>query len=263
MKAILMDTTLCMGCRGCQVACKQWNNLPAQETTFFGGAGYQNPDHRYANTWNLVTFNDVQTKNGYDWVFGKRQCFHCNDPACVAACPVGALTKTEAGPVVYDSSHCLGCRYCMVACPFDTPRFEWDKRVPEITKCTMCADRIAEQRRPACVETCPTGALAFGDRDALLKEAEARIAAQPDLYVDHIYGQNEVGGTCLFHLASEPFENIGYRSGLPTAPYHDQIKTAMDSIPFTMTGMTAVLGGLAWIINRRMDAQSEENEKDT
>jgi len=258
-----MDTTLCMGCRGCQVACKHWNKLPAENTSFFEGDGYQNPGHRYANTWNLVTFHDVQTKNGYDMVFGKRQCFHCMEPACEAACPVGALTKTEAGPVVYDSSKCLGCRYCMVACPFDTPRFEWNKRVPEITKCTMCADRIAAEKLPACVETCPTGALSFGDRDALLKEAEERIAEHPDQYVNHIYGKDEVGGACVLHLASVPFESMGYRVGLPNAPYLEQIKPAMHSIPYTMTGMTALLGGVAWIINRRMDVQSEENKKDS
>lgn len=262
MKGILADTTRCIGCRGCQVACKQQHDLDAQKTLFFWGDGYQNPPHRTAETWNLVTFNDARSENGYEWVFGRRQCFHCMEPACVAACPVEALKKTPEGPVVYDTSRCIGCRYCQIVCPFNAPRFEWNKRVPEIRKCNMCADRMARGEHPACTVTCATGALLFGDRKALLAEAWTRIKKDPDRYVNHIYGENEVGGTCVLHLAKVPFERIGYPAGLSDAPFPNQIKTAMHAIPYAMTGMAAVFGGLAWIINRRMSAEEKDGQEE-
>ncbi|MBU0765406.1 MAG: 4Fe-4S dicluster domain-containing protein, partial [Bacteroidetes bacterium] len=125
-KAFLIDTTRCIGCRGCQVACKQWNELPAEKTEFFGGPGYQNPAHMSATTFTLINYHEV-TENGElkDWVFRKDQCQHCLEPACASACLVGALHKTENGPVIWDSSKCIGCRYCMISCPFDVPKFEW------------------------------------------------------------------------------------------------------------------------------------------
>jgi len=262
IKGILADTTRCIGCRGCQVACKQQHDLDAQKTRFFWGDGYQNPPHRTADTWNLVTFNDASSENGYEWIFGRRQCFHCMEPACVAACPVEALKKTSQGPVVYDGSRCIGCRYCQIVCPFSAPRFEWNKRVPEIRKCNMCADRMARGEHPACTVTCATGALLFGDRKALLAEASDRIKKNPDRYVNHIYGENEVGGTCVLHLAKVPFERIGYPVGLSDTPFPDQIKTAMHAIPYAMTGMAAVFGGLAWIINRRMSAEKKDGQEE-
>ena len=262
MKGMLIDTTRCIACRGCQVACKEQHDLSAQKTIFFKGDGFQNPPHRSAETWNLITFNDVWDNDKYGWVFGRKQCFHCNEPACVAACPVGALQKTPDGPVIYDSSRCLGCRYCQIVCPFDAPKFEWNKQVPSIRKCTMCADRITLGKEPACTRTCPTGALLFGDRKALLAEARARINNNPDKYVNHIYGEKEVGGTSILHLARVPFKDMGYPSGLPDRPYPDQIKTAMEMIPYTITGMAAVLGGLGWIINRRMTADEIKSREE-
>src|SRR4030042_2175500 len=125
MKAILIDSTRCIGCRACQVACKQWNELQAEETTFFAGKGYQNPRDLSANSWTVITYNEVEVNNRFDWVFGKLQCFHCTVPACASACPVSALEKTEDGPAIYTVDICLGCRYCQLACPFKVPRFEW------------------------------------------------------------------------------------------------------------------------------------------
>ena len=179
MKAMLIDSTRCVGCRACQVACKQWNELEAEETTFFAGKGYQNPRDLSANSWTVITYNEVEVNNRFDWVFGKLQCFHCNVPACASACPVSALEKTEDGPVVYHADICLGCRYCQLACPFKVPRFEWDKIIPEITKCTMCGDRVAAGLEPACAKVCPTDAIVFGDRDELITEAESRIRNNP------------------------------------------------------------------------------------
>jgi formate dehydrogenase iron-sulfur subunit len=135
---------------------------------------------------------------------------HCLDPACVSACPVGALQKQDSGAVTYDASRCIGCRYCMVACPFGVPKFEWDEALPTICKCSMCADRQVQGMIPVCAGACPTGALMFGDRESLISEAMARVEKEPDRYVHHVYGLEEVGGTCWLYLSPVPFETLGF-----------------------------------------------------
>ena len=260
MKGILIDTTKCISCRACQVACKRQHNLEAEKTDFFMTAGYQNPVHRSSRTWNLITFNETDGPEGFRWEFGRRQCYHCLEPTCVTACPVGALYKKDSGAVCYDESRCLGCRYCQIACPFNAPRFEWDDPTPEIKKCDMCDDLVQQGRPPACSTTCPTGAINFGDREELLREAKKRLADSPERYVNHVYGEKEVGGTCVLHLAGIPFEQMGYVSGLPEKPLAGQIEKPMQVIPFATTSMVAVLGGLFWIMKRR-DEVGRENDK--
>ena len=263
MKAMLVDTNLCVGCRGCQVACKEWNKLPAEKTEFFGGPGYQNPKHLSAKTWTVITFNDVNDSKGYDWVFGKRQCFHCNEPGCESVCPVGALKKTEEGPVVYDKSVCLGCRYCQLACVFGVPGFEWEKAIPVVRKCTMCADRIKAGGKPACVSSCPTGGVTFGEREEMINLAKQRIASKPDVYVDHIYGLNEVGGTGVLHISNVPFEKLeGFPSGLPTTAIGSRTRAAEVAVPYIMTGLGVALGGVSWVVNRRMQIEQEQSAKE-
>ncbi|MBI9074867.1 MAG: 4Fe-4S dicluster domain-containing protein [Desulfatibacillum sp.] len=261
MKALLMDTTFCVACRGCQVACKQWNQLPAEQTVFFVGGGYQNPPHRSSETWNLITFNEVSRQDTLDWAFGRRQCNHCLEPACVSACPVAALTKSPEGPVCYDESRCIGCRYCQVVCPFNAPRFEWGKRDPEIRKCTLCVDRLALGQEPACSQSCSSNALIFGDRDELLEMARTRIAKRPDRYVSHIYGEHEVGGTCVLYLSKVPFEQMGFTTGLPNTPFSQEVHRAMAAIPFALSGTALALGALYWIINRRLESFKEDTEE--
>lgn len=260
MKSLLIDTTKCISCRACQVACKRQHHLDAEKTHFFMTTGYQNPLHRSSKTWNLITFNESNGPEGFRWEFGRRQCFHCIEPACVTACPVGALHKNDSGPVCYDESRCLGCRYCQIACPFNAPRFEWDSAMPEIKKCDLCDDLIRSGRQPACSATCPTGAIMFGDRDRLLHEAKKRIADSPDRYVNHIYGEKEVGGTCVLHLAGIPFEQMGYIGGLPEKPLGRQIEKPMHAVPFVMTSMATILGGLFWIIKRRDELGRDDRE---
>ena len=256
----MIDTTRCISCRACQVACKRQHHLDAEKTHFFMTAGYQNPLHRSSRTWNLITFNESVGPEGFRWEFGRRQCFHCLEPACVTACPVGALHKKDSGPVCYDESRCLGCRYCQIACPFNAPRFEWDSAMPEIKKCDLCDDLIRFGRQPACSATCPTGAITFGDREKLLSEGKRRIAERPDRYVNHIYGEKEVGGTCVLHLAGIPFEQMGYVGGLPEEPLARQIEKPMHAVPFVMTSMVTILGGLFWIIRRREEVDREDRE---
>lgn len=253
MKAMLIDSTRCIGCRACQVACKQWNELPAERTEFFAGKGYQNPRDLSANTWTLITYNEVKVQDRFDWVFGKLQCLHCNEPACVTACPVHALKKTDAGPVVYDPNRCLGCRYCQLACPFLVPRFEWNRALPEIKKCTLCADRVEAGEEPACSKVCPTDAIIFGDRDKMIAEAENRIESNPREYVHHIYGKDEVGGTCVMHLSNVPFEELGYQTNLPKESLGTKTGPAMEPIPYVLAGLGVALGGISWIVNRRME----------
>src|SRR5512133_3521896 len=140
--AILIDTTRCIGCRGCQVACKSWNELPATKTAFSPTGS--SPQRLDADTFTRVIFAESAAPDGGTrWSFVKRQCMHCREPACASVCPVGALKKTASGPVVYDDSRCIGCRVCMLACPFNVPKFEWSASVPYIRKCTCCADRQA------------------------------------------------------------------------------------------------------------------------
>jgi formate dehydrogenase iron-sulfur subunit len=243
-KAMLIDTVRCIGCRGCQVACKQWNGRKAEKTTFFGGPGYQNPADLSADTWTLITYNELPVRDRIDWVFGKKQCMHCLEPACASACPVAALEKLPEGPVVYHKHRCIGCRYCMLACPFEIPRFEYDSANPYITKCTMCADRIQAGGVPACSKVCPTGAVAFGEREASIREARRRISAAPSEYVPTIYGLEEAGGTSVLHISNVPFEKLGYRTDIPKEPVNKNTRIAMEAIPVVMLGLAVVLGGI-------------------
>ncbi len=285
----LIDTTKCMGCRACQVSCKQANDLPAEKTSFFAGeGGYQNPPDFSGKTFCVVSFTEVESDNGkLDWVFAKRQCMHCDEPSCVSACLVGALKKTEEGAVVYDDTKCIGCRYCMLACPFGVPSFEWEKPIPYIRKCTQCTDRTqtdhsceslngkalsaesktrfnASLSMPACAKACPTGAIQYGDKDKMLAIAKDRIAKNPDKYIDYIYGEKEAGGTSYLYLSSVPFEKLGFpaTSRIGTRSYPSYTEPAMKSVPIVVLGVGAVLGGLHWLADRKQQVQAAEAGKE-
>jgi formate dehydrogenase iron-sulfur subunit len=247
-KALLIDLTRCIGCRGCQAACKQWHDLPAESTRNLGS--YQNPQQTSSKTLTMVTFNEVIQDGHLQWVFAKRQCMHCEHPACASACTVGALKKTADGPVVYESGKCIGCRYCQYACPFDIPAFEWDQTLGLIRKCEFCVDREEDGLEPACVKACPTGALQPGQREALLAEARQRIAEDPVRYVNHIYGEREVGGTSMLYLSGVPFASLGFpvlRDEPPTA----YTEAVMRQTPVIAVTVAAAASALYWIIKRR------------
>jgi formate dehydrogenase iron-sulfur subunit len=252
-KSMLIDLSKCIGCRACQAACKQWNDLPAETTHNWGS--YENPPRRSAKTWTTVTFNEVTEGDKLAWVFAKRQCMHCEEPACAAACIVGALRKTSEGPVVYDDYKCIGCRYCTLACPFGVPTFEWDTPVPYIRKCRMCVDRLAEGLEPACAKACPTGAITFGERDELLQEARSRTQAHPDMYVDHIYGEKEVGGTSMLYISHVPFEELGFPT-LGSEPIPRYSDVAMAAVPPAIVLVSAAMAGVYWITKRREQMMS-------
>ncbi len=240
-KAVLVDTTKCVGCWWCYAACKHTHYLP--ETT---KPDPENPPELNSDVWSTL----ATRKEGEQWLYAKRQCMHCEYPACVTACPVGALQKTAEGPVIYDANKCFGCRYCMVACPFGVPDFEWNDPTPWICKCDFCADRLAEGLEPACVDACTTGALKFGNRDELLAEARERIAAAPDKYVDHIYGEKEAGGTSWLYISGVAIEEMGFPS-LDSKPVTVNAQRAMGAVPPVLLGAAATMAGIYWLCKRR------------
>jgi len=285
--AVLIDTTRCIGCRSCQVACKQWNGLPGEQTHIEGRAtAFQNPVSLSAKTLTMVTYKEIEdpkAPGGLRWVFAKRQCLHCEEPACVAACPVTALHKTREGPVIYDEKKCMGCRYCVWACPFGVPTADWDSLAPRIHKCTMCFNRTSAQfqaaelngkalsaqeqktfaesfNQPACVKACTTGALKFGDRDHLLAEARERISSAPGKYVPHIFGEKEVGGTSVLYLSSVPFEKLGFRTDLGTRPYPYYSKVALEVVSPALMGLGGLLAAVYLLKQRKAEVSSASEQ---
>jgi len=237
-KAMLIDTTWCVGCQACEEACKEKNNLPDCDESDLSAC----------------KFTKVFERGDY---YVRRMCMHCKEPACASVCPVGALEKLEEGPVVYHEDRCIGCRYCMQACPFQIPTYEWDEVHPRVRKCWFCDDRVLAGEMPACAEACPAEATIFGERDELLAVARQRIAEDPDAYHHHIFGEQEVGGTSMLFLAGVPFEQIGFKSDLLEKPLPLLTWAVLSKIPdFVLVGGTA-LGGVAWIINRRMTLEEE------
>jgi formate dehydrogenase iron-sulfur subunit len=253
-KAFLIDTTKCVGCRSCQVSCKQWNDLPAEKTELKPfDVGLQNPTTLSAKTFTVVTYHEVADSaapGGLKYVFAKRQCMHCNDPACVSACPTTAMHKTAEGPVVYDDAKCIGCRYCMLACPFGVPTAQWDSLTPKIRKCTACYDRVSAGDIPACVKSCPTGAVTFGDRGQLIALGQKRIKDNPGQYINHIYGEREAGGTGALYLSSVPFEQIGLRA-VGFESFARPSFAALDAVPPLVVGVGTLLGAFAYVVHQR------------
>jgi formate dehydrogenase iron-sulfur subunit len=250
-KAILYDATLCIGCLECESGCARANNLP-----------YEDAEAELRATSDRK-FTYVAHREEDD-TYMRRLCMHCEDPACASVCPVGALRKTADGPVVYEEWKCMGCRYCMVACPFGIPKYEWTKKAPGVRKCTMCSERLAAGGITACSEACPTESTITGDRDALLAEARRRIEQNPDKYVNQILGYREVGGTSVLMISSVPFTEFGYNASYVTEPLPDKTWAALSRVPDVVTFGFVLLGGIWWITSRRDEvAAAEAQERST
>jgi formate dehydrogenase iron-sulfur subunit len=188
---------------------------------------------------------------------------HCADPTCASVCPVGAFQKTALGPVVYDQNKCIGCRYCMLACPFQVPTYEWSSRLPIVRKCDLCYERVSHGKPTACMEACPTGATMCGDRDQLIAEARRRIAEKPGQYYGRVYGVEEVGGTSVLFLSAVPFEQIGLKTGLPKEPLPPLTWRVLSLVPDIASAGAMLLGGVWWITHRREAvAAAERSEKE-
>ena len=245
-KAYLFDATRCIDCRACMIACSVENNVPANDSYIWvAGKGVMGeyPDLKRASM--------------------PYHCMHCLQPDCVSACPVGAWSKREDGPVLYDEEKCIGCRYCMNACPFGVPHFDWDKGIlggALIHKCTMCVQRLDVGQVPACVQTCPTEALQFGERSDLIAEAHARIQMHPGRYIDHVYGETENGGTSYLIISHVPFKELGL-PGLGSTPVKNVSEAVMaGTIPFALT-LGAVLTGVSIGVrmnNKKIEGTVEE-----
>ncbi len=247
MKAILTDTTKCIGCRECVIACKKEYKLEDAVPR-----RWSSNDGLSARNWTSIVEHDDK--------YIRKQCRHCLEPACVSACPVAALTKSEMGAVVYDSKKCLGCRYCMMACPYGIPRYDWDKQVPYVRKCILCADRVKDGKQPSCTEACPTGATIFGDRDELIAVAHQRIKDNPDKYRDRVWGEHEVGGTSVLYISDVDLSFLTYGQPLGDTPLPDRTASAMHAVPYAFVGMGSLMTGLSWIIGRRNKLKAEQSE---
>jgi formate dehydrogenase iron-sulfur subunit len=244
--AILTDTTKCTGCESCVAACKKENEL---------GKDRARPWKRKIDDLSSTRFTTIIRRPGGRYV--RQQCWHCDEPACVSACLVGALQKTPEGPVVYDGDKCMGCRYCMMACPFGIPRYDWDQPVPYVRKCTMCYHRLKEGKQPACTEACPEGATIFGTRAEMLAIAHERIERDPDKYVGKVFGEHEVGGTSVLYISDIPLGFLAWKPELGTEPLPKLTWASLTKVPPVMVGMAGLMSGVYFIIGRRMKFQAQ------
>jgi formate dehydrogenase iron-sulfur subunit len=259
-KAMLIDVSRCTACRACQVACKAWNDLPAEITVCAGC--YDNPTDLSPDTWNRIAFWEVERQGGgMDWVFRPVRCMHCGDAPCVRVCPTGALFKDSLGFTAYDESKCNGCGYCTQFCPFDVPRLKeaglWGKGTT--TKCTFCQTRARNGLTPACAKACPTGAITFGERAELVATGKARVAKlKGDSFPDaNLYGENLLGGLGMTYvLTHKPavFELPERPSGALAGAWQPWIQT-LGGIAVGATALGLVIN---WLVARQNIKVEEE-----
>lgn len=249
---MLYDSTRCAGCQECERACAAANGLPEPTETLEMGK------LRKTSETQRCVVNSFETSIGEG--LAKSQCMHCNEPACAAACLTGAMLKTKEGPVVWIEDKCMGCRYCMLSCPFDVPKFEYHSINPKIQKCDMCHDRIKNGQIPACAEACPAEAITFGTRRELMEEARRRIAESPDLYIHEIYGEKVAGGTGILYLAAAPFKEIGLNTDLQNASYPELTKGFLFSVPTVDILVPPLLLGIYAATKNNNHKEDEEND---
>ncbi|MEJ2199478.1 MAG: 4Fe-4S dicluster domain-containing protein [Desulfuromonadaceae bacterium] len=245
---VLVDLTRCIGCRSCEAACNKEQKLPEPDMPFDDPAAFDQEYHpglkrrTSESAYTVVNRYDVGTDKP---VYRKVQCNHCNEPTCLTSCFVNAYKKTKEGAVVYNSKVCVGCRTCKVACPFNIPAYSYSSAFdPVIKKCIFCYDtRLKKGLPPACVEICPQEALTFGNRKDLIKIANQRIKDNPNLYVDHIYGEKEVGGTSWIYISSVPFDQVGFDTTLPREPVINNVKGFLGMVPMVLAIWPALFTG--------------------
>jgi Fe-S-cluster-containing dehydrogenase component len=250
---LLYDATKCIGCKTCVVACREANGLPPERSA---DGLYDAPQDLSASTKNLIKL----CRDGSEVSFMKAQCMHCVDPACAAACMLGALQKREFGIVSWDGSRCVGCRYCQTACPYNIPKFEWNATNPKIVKCELCRHLLAKGGTPACSRVCPAQAVIFGRRDELLAEAKRRIAAEPGRYVPRVYGEDDAGGTQCLYISHVPFEKLGLPE-LGPEPVPNMVRTVQHSVYKGFIAPVALYAVLGAVLLRNRRHPSEETEE--
>jgi len=253
---VLVDTTRCVGCRKCEEACKKINeDLPQKPDSVFKDKDVFKKRRRMdSSAYTVVNKYKCSDDSGKP-VFAKFQCMHCLYPACVSACIVGAFTREKNGAITYDAWKCIGCRYCMAACPFQVPAYEFSNVLtPQVRKCTFCFDtRLTKGQIPACVQSCPMEAMKFGKRTDLIKDAHKNIKKNPGRYVPHVYGEKEVGGTSWMYLSNTPFERVDLpKLGYHPAPgYTEPIQHAIFKWFLPPLGVYAALGGIWFFISSK------------
>lgn len=259
---MLSDTTRCIGCRRCEGACNKVNNLGTPKVSFEDPSVFKEERKPYVvdvQSYTVVNKYNVEGKT----IYRKAQCMHCDEPACATACPVGALKKSKEGPVTWNQKVCIGCRYCMVACPFHIPAFEYSSAFdPKIQKCFMCHQRIINGTVPACAEACPVEAITFGKRESLIKLAKLRVWSNPDKYIDHIYGEEEAGGTGWLYISSVPFSELGFPEGVGMTSYPKLTKDFLSMVNLTLVTWPALLGGF-YIASHKQSEEGHETIHDT
>ncbi len=263
----LVDLTRCIGCRKCEEACNQVHKLPEPDIPFDDPKlleqAHRRPDEQAYTVINRYYPGIIDLRDQLVPVHVKVQCMHCQDPACASVCITGALRKKENGAVHYDVGRCIGCRYCMVGCPFEIPAYEYHEPLtPEVRKCTFCFERIKAGKLPGCVAICPVEALHFGKRADLLKIAKQRIAKDPGRYIDHIYGEHEVGGTCWLYLSGLPFEQLGFQrlSATPMPKHTETIQHSFFAYLWSPILLFLALAGIMKYQEKTSDQKGGEHD---
>ncbi len=241
---LLFDQSRCVGCRACEQACQAEHNQPPHEVARLDERSY---------TW-------VETVSA--GVYQRHLCMSCLEPTCASVCPVAALQKTPEGPVVWNAERCLGCRYCIMACPFSVPRYEWHNPNPRVQKCDMCVHRVSQGRETACASICPTGATQFGRRDDLLAEAGRRHTAAPGRYADGVYGTRQAGGTAVLMLLSRPAAEVGLPAQVPEDPLPRLTWNVLSKLPRIIPLWAAFLGGMYWLTERKNTISDHQRGED-
>ena len=266
---VLVDLSRCIGCRSCEAACNSEQQLPPPEKPFNDFSVFEELRHGQKRRPDESAYTVV---NSYDTpaldhpLFRKIQCNQCLEPACLTSCFVNAYTKTPEGAVIYNPDVCVGCRNCMIACPFYIPAFRYSSAFqPRIMKCVFCYDtRLREGKPPACVESCPVEALTFGRRTDLLAMGKQRIRQNPENYVNHIYGEHEAGGTAWMYLSPAPFEQAGFDTTVPKEPILNYVKDFLSFVPMVLTIWPALFAGFHLLAKRKNDntsAATQDNEE--
>jgi Fe-S-cluster-containing dehydrogenase component len=259
---MLTDLTACVGCRSCERACNAENKLPAPEQPFDDPSVFEQIRRPTSSAYTVV--NRYQSPDGKGGpVYRKLQCNHCNEPACATACPARAYRKTPEGAVAYNEDLCFGCRYCMTACPFNVPAYSYESAFePKIVKCTFCYPRIKKGLIPACADACPAGALTFGKRSDLIKLARNKIENAPDRYIDHIYGEQEAGGTSWMYLSGVPFGDVGFPTNLGKEPMIEHTRGFLAAVPTVLVVWPALFGMCYSALKHREAAVAREEEEE-
>jgi len=264
---VLVDLTKCVGCRTCEAACNREQGLPAPDKPFNDMSVFEEHGHgglkRRTSEKAYTVVNKYETEEGGP-VYRKFQCNHCNEPACLTSCFVNAYTKTEEGAVIYNPKVCVGCRTCMVACPFYVPAYSYSSPInPVIKKCIMCYDtRLKFGKPPACVEACPMEVMTFAKRKDLIKMGHEKIKLNPEKYVDHIYGEKEVGGTSWMYLSGVPFEEVGFDMHLGNQPMLSYVKDFLAMVPMVLVIWPALFTGFHLLATRKDAKKTEESKRE-